>query len=126
MLKNANFFEKKNCKNCLSNGGSAPDPRLLPAAGDPPPDPALLLPPIITTLSSSFLVLNTFHYLLLPHVCTYFLLQTLQFLLRGAQEYFLPQGPGHPSYATASPCLIILILFLFVKTNESMNQKHCQ
>jgi len=32
---------------------------------------------------------------------TYFSFQIVQFLLRGAQEYFLPQGAGHPSYATA-------------------------
>jgi len=32
MLKNKYFLEK-NCKNCYSVGGSAPKPRLLPAAG---------------------------------------------------------------------------------------------
>jgi len=38
--------------------------------------------------------------LLLPHFCNYFSRQTLQFLLMGAQEYFLPQGAGYPSYVT--------------------------
>jgi len=30
----------------------------------------------------------------------YFSLQTLHFLLVGAQKYFLPPGAWHPSYAT--------------------------
>jgi len=48
MLKNA-YFLGKNCKNCLSVGGSAPET-------------SLLHPPSITTLSSSFLVVNAFYY----------------------------------------------------------------
>jgi len=37
--------------------------------------------------------------LLLPHFYTYFSFQTLQFLLVGAQKYFLLQGAAYPSYA---------------------------
>jgi len=33
--------------------------------------------------------------------CNDFSFQNLQFLLKGAQEYFLPQGAGYPSYAIA-------------------------
>jgi len=38
MLKNV-YFLKKNCKNLLSVGGSAPEPRLPPAAGGFDPKP---------------------------------------------------------------------------------------
>jgi len=51
------IFWKKNCKNHLSIGGSAPEP-LLASGGYP----ALSLPPTITTLLSSFLWLNAFYY----------------------------------------------------------------
>jgi len=41
--------------------------------------------------------------LLLPHFCTYFFtLNSAVFVNGGAQEYFLPQRAGYPSYATAS------------------------
>jgi len=39
--------------------------------------------------------------LLLLRFCSYFSFQILQFLLVGAQKYFLPHGAGYPSYATA-------------------------
>jgi len=67
-------------------------------------------------LSSSYLTLNAVSLpskkkkittvnvllLILPHFCAYLSLQTLQFLLTWAQEYFLPQGAGYPNYATAT------------------------
>jgi len=35
-----------------------------------------------------------------PRFRTYFSLQLLQFLLVGAQKYFLPPGAWYPNYAT--------------------------
>jgi len=63
MLKNAYFYTIK-CKNCLSVGGSAPEPPLASGCWElRPQTPALLLLPVVTTLSSSFLALNAFYYL---------------------------------------------------------------
>jgi len=79
---------------------SAPKPSL--ASGGwrlCPQTPALLLSPTITTLLSSFLVINAFYSaqkrkqvttanvmpLLLTHICTYVLIQTLQVLLKGGE-----------------------------------------
>jgi len=73
----------------------------------------LLLPPTIMLLLSSFLALNTFN---CPQkniyrkcsafassaLCTYFSRKAQSFCWRDAQEYFLPQGGGYPSYATVS------------------------
>jgi len=81
------IFYEKNCKIRLSVGGSAPESPF--AFGGWPP--RFYSPSAITTLSSSFLLLNAFHSLkketstyttfvlplLLPHFCTYFLIQTL-------------------------------------------------
>jgi len=87
----------------------------------PPQTSALLLPPIATItnfvefLSSAYCVLLLSQrnnvatviilFLLLPHFCTYFSLQIVQFLLAGAQEYFLPPDAGYPSYTTGIPLL---------------------
>jgi len=110
------IFLEKTVKNRRSVEGSAPAPPL--ASGDwklCPETPALLLLPTITTLSGSFLALKCG---LLPSKrttvinfskCSVFAssaLLPLQFKLcslcwQGAQKYFLPQGAGHPSYATA-------------------------
>jgi len=48
---------------------------------------------------------------LLPRICAYFSLQTMQFLLVRTQKSFLPQGAGYPRYATAS---ITSVSFLFL------------
>jgi len=62
MLKNAYFLEKA-VKNCLSVGGSAPEPPFASGGwGLRPQIPALLLSPTITSLSSSCLALNAFYY----------------------------------------------------------------
>jgi len=47
-----------------------------------------------------FITIKKEQILHLPNLCSYFSLQTLEFLLEGAQKYFLPQGAGYPSYAT--------------------------
>jgi len=35
-----------------------------------------------------------------PRFCAYFLLQTLQYILAGAQKYIFTPGAWYPSYAT--------------------------
>jgi len=71
-----------------------------------PQTPALLLLPTITTFSSAFLALNAFITLKNKQFCFFhaftpiFSLKLCSFCSQGAQEYFLPQGAGYPSYAT--------------------------
>jgi len=65
----------------------------------------------ITALSTSFLALNAFHYLqkttqnvlflLLRTFSPIFHFKLCTFCWQEAQEYFLPQSAGYPSYATA-------------------------
>jgi len=106
------------------------EPKYLQGGGrpPPPPPPPPPLPPFPVTLayywnfvkyiSSSkmrFITLkkkqNNYSrlkyvlFLLLPHLFTYFSLQTLQFLLT---DNFLPQGAGYPSYVTRSKDLLLL------------------
>jgi len=82
--------------------------------GDPPSDPRVVTPTcyynfvkfvsyakcVLSASKRNKITIVNALLLLLPHFCTYFSLQTLYFLLREAQEYFLPQGVGYPSYAT--------------------------
>jgi len=110
MLKNAQFLDK-NCKNCLSVGGSAPE---LPLGSSGwrlrTQTSTLLLQPAITTFCCSFLASNAFYYIKKEQnncskiVC---FCSSKAFppifnfsLLTGAQKCFLPQGAGYPSYAT--------------------------
>jgi len=110
MLKNA-YFWKKTVKFHLS----VLNTRLPPASGGSAPQtPALLLSPTITNLSAVFLALNAVYDVQKEQnsysKCAVFASSALlhlfhfklcSFCCQGAQEYFLPQGAGYPSYGTA-------------------------
>jgi len=95
------IFWKNTVKITSASGAPSPDPRVVTVAY------YYNLVEFVSSVKCVSLFsekdkMTTVHVLLLllPHFCTYFSLQTLQILRRGAQKYFLPQGAGYPSYAT--------------------------
>jgi len=98
----------KTVKNRLSVEGSTLEPPLASdGSGIRPQTPALLLPLLLQLCQSLFLALKC---VLLPskknNFCLFetfapiFHFKLCRFAWQGAQEYFLPQGAGYPSYAT--------------------------
>jgi len=102
MPKNVYVFIKS-WKIAAASGALPPNPHWLLAAGGS--DPWVVTPAYYHSFIMAFLGLKKQYQqtanallLLLPCFFTYFLFQTLQFLLMGAQKYFF--GTGYPSYAT--------------------------
>jgi len=92
MLKNAYILEK-DVKNLLRVGLRSQTPVSLQQLGVPPPDPRVVTPAgLLLSKKNKFCIFQIF--------AAIFHLKLCSFCWQGAQEYFLPQGAGYPSYAT--------------------------